>query len=47
MSIEQNKLLADIIEAIISIDEHLEYKRIFTEYKANKTNPVRLKGSWK
>ena len=37
MSIEVKKLLSDIIEAILSIDEHLEYSRIFTEYKANKT----------
>ncbi len=37
MSIEEKKLLADIIEAIISIDEHLEGRRVFSEYKANKT----------
>lgn len=37
MSIEENKLLTDIILAIDSIDEHLESKRIFAEYKANKT----------
>lgn len=37
MSIEEKKLLTDIIEAILSIDEHLEGKRIFAEYKANKT----------
>jgi len=37
MSIEENKLLTDILLAIDSIDDHLEGKRIFTEYKANKT----------
>jgi uncharacterized protein with HEPN domain len=37
MSIEEKKLLADIITAVDSIDEHLESKRIFTEYKASKT----------
>lgn len=37
MNIEEKKLLTDIIEAIISIDEHLENKRVFAEYKANKT----------
>jgi uncharacterized protein with HEPN domain len=37
MSIEEKKLLTDIILAIDSIDEHLEGERIFTEYKSNKT----------
>jgi len=37
MGIEEKKLLTDIIEAIFSVDEHLEGKRIFAEYKANKT----------
>jgi uncharacterized protein with HEPN domain len=37
MSVEENKLLTDILLAIDSIDEHLEGKRIFSEYKANKT----------
>lgn len=37
MSIEEKKLLSDIIESIGSIDEHLENKRLFAEYIANKT----------
>ena len=37
MSIEEKKLLTDIIVAIQSIDEHLENKRNFDVYKANKT----------
>ena len=37
MSVEEKKLLTDIVLAIYSIDEHLEGKRIFTEYKSNKT----------
>ncbi len=37
MSIEEKKLLTDIIQAIDSIDDHLEGRRIFTEYKSNKT----------
>ncbi|WP_299288499.1 HepT-like ribonuclease domain-containing protein [uncultured Mucilaginibacter sp.] len=37
MTIQEKKFLADIVEAILSIDEHLEGKRIFTEYKASKT----------
>lgn len=37
MSIEQNKLLTDIIIAIESIDLHLEGRRSFEEYKASKT----------
>jgi uncharacterized protein with HEPN domain len=34
---EAKKLLTDIVEAIHSIDEHLERKRDFKEYLANKT----------
>lgn len=34
---EAKKLLTDIIDSIHSIDEHLEGKRIFEEYLANKT----------
>jgi uncharacterized protein with HEPN domain len=37
MSIEEKKLLTDIIIAITSIDDHLEYQRDFAAYKANKT----------
>src|ERR1700755_2933761 len=37
MSIDEKKLLTDIITAIDSIDEHLEGKRIFAEYKVSKT----------
>ena len=37
MNLQEKKLLADVLQAISSIDEHLEGKRIFTEYKANKT----------
>ncbi|MDB5158199.1 MAG: hypothetical protein JWR50_2906 [Mucilaginibacter sp.] len=37
MSIEEKKLLTDIAEAILSIDEHLESERVFVKYKANKT----------
>jgi uncharacterized protein with HEPN domain len=37
MSIEEKKLLTDIILAVNSIDDHLEGKRIFSEYKSNKT----------
>jgi len=37
MKIEEKKLLTDIIQALLSIDEHLEGRRIFAEYKANKT----------
>ncbi|MDP4129459.1 MAG: hypothetical protein Q8918_06010 [Bacteroidota bacterium] len=37
MTIEENKLLTDIKEAILSIDDHLEGRRIFTEYEQNKT----------
>ncbi len=37
MTIEEKKLLFDIETAILSIDEHLESKRDFEEYKRNKT----------
>lgn len=37
MSIEEKKLLTDVIQAIDSIDEHLDWKRVFAEYKSNKT----------
>ncbi len=37
MSVEEKKLLKDIEEAIVSIDEHLEGKRIFEEFTASKT----------
>ena len=37
MSIEEKKLLLDIKESINSIDEHLEFRRIFLEYTSNKT----------
>lgn len=37
MQIEEKKLLTDITISIDSIDDHLEYRRLFEEYKANKT----------
>lgn len=37
MNLQEKKLLNDILQAIFSIDEHLERKRIFSEYKSNKT----------
>ena len=37
ISREEKKLLSDISECIISIDEHLEGRRIFEEYAVNKT----------
>src|SRR5215469_8655647 len=37
MTIEEKKLLLDIKEAILSIDDHLEGRRIFDEYTTNKT----------
>jgi len=37
MILQEKKLLADIVQAILSVDEHLEGKRIFSEYKASKT----------
>ena len=35
--LREKKLLSDILISIISIDEHLDGKRIFADYKANKT----------
>jgi hypothetical protein len=43
MSIEENKLLTDILLAIDSIDEHLESKRVFADYKANRQSEGPLK----
>lgn len=37
ISLDQKKLLSDILECVISIDEHLERKRVFDEYASNKT----------
>jgi uncharacterized protein with HEPN domain len=37
MTLEETKLLTDIKEAILSIDDHLEGRRIFNEYEQNKT----------
>ena len=37
ISLEEKKLLADIKESILSIDEHLENKRVLEEYLSNKT----------
>jgi len=37
MTIEEKKLLTDIILSISSIDEHLERRRILEEYIKNKT----------
>jgi len=37
ISREEKKLLSDISECIISIDEHLEGRRIFEEYANSKT----------
>lgn len=37
ISLEQKKLLSDILESVVSIDEHLEGKRVFDEYSSNKT----------
>ena len=37
MSVEEKKLMFDILESITSIDEHLDSKRVFSEYLANKT----------
>jgi hypothetical protein len=37
MNPDENKLLLDIKNAIDSIDEHLEKRRNFNEYKSNKT----------
>src|SRR2546422_48399 len=37
ISLEEKKLLTDIKDAALSIDEHLEDRRNFAEYKASKT----------
>lgn len=37
MTIDEKKLLTDIKESILSIDEHLEGRRIFKEFESNKT----------
>jgi len=37
MILQEKKLLLDIQQAILSVDEHLEGKRNFSEYKASKT----------
>lgn len=37
MSIEEKKLLTDILVCVSSIDDHLEGRRIFDEYIRNKT----------
>ncbi|MFP5043111.1 DUF86 domain-containing protein, partial [Parasediminibacterium sp. JCM 36343] len=34
---EEKKLLTDIKESIVAIDEHLEQRRVFSEYLSNKT----------
>ena len=37
MTLEEKKLLLDIQNAINSIDDHLEGRRVFQEYESNKT----------
>jgi uncharacterized protein with HEPN domain len=37
ISRDAKKLLTDIVNAITSIDDHLEGRRIFEEYSSNKT----------
>lgn len=37
MTIEEKKLLLDIKDAIVSVDEHLEGRRDFEEYEKSKT----------
>jgi len=37
MTIEEKKLLTDIIVCILSIDQHLKGRRVFEEYVRNKT----------
>ena len=37
MTIEEKKLLTDILLCISSIDDHLEGRRVFDEYLKNKT----------
>ncbi len=41
MSLEEKKQLLDIKECIDSIDEHLEFKRLYFEYTRNKTKEER------
>jgi len=36
-TLQEKKLLIDILNAVNSIDEHLESKRVFEEYLSNKT----------
>ncbi len=36
MTTDEKKLLADIEEAILSIDEHLEGRRIFSKFETSK-----------
>jgi uncharacterized protein with HEPN domain len=36
MTTEERKFLTDIREAILSVDEYLEGRRIFTEYENSK-----------
>ena len=47
MSLEEKKLLTDVITAIQSIDEHLEGRRSFEEYKASKTKRRPWKENWR
>jgi uncharacterized protein with HEPN domain len=37
ISLVERKLLTDILIALVSIDEHLEFRRLVLEYKSNKT----------
>jgi uncharacterized protein with HEPN domain len=37
MTIDERKYLKDVLDSIESIDEHLENRRIFSEYVQNKT----------
>ncbi|WP_366788854.1 HepT-like ribonuclease domain-containing protein, partial [uncultured Flavobacterium sp.] len=37
ISLKEKKLLADLLESIVSIDEHLEGRRNFDEYEHSKT----------
>jgi uncharacterized protein with HEPN domain len=37
MTIDEKKLLKDILDSIESIDEHLENRRVFSEYLQSKT----------
>ena len=45
MTTKEKKLLTDIHEAIHSIDEHLEGRRIFQEYQNNKPGAEPLNGN--